>query len=175
MSATVHVLGLHVVEGGQVTVLFGRRIHGVHAPVLVAALVLEVDDVGVVLGPEVHPDAALSIGGHRLEVFAAGGASHRTDPDVQYAVFRGQVGKAFSVWGEARRYLLRVTEEDFAWDQGYVGSVGHVFLLVSSSTSAIEYRPGRALAAKRAALKAPSAKVRRERARWTTSTSSAPE
>src|SRR5215218_1247898 len=84
--------------------------------------------MGVVLGPEVHPDAALSIGGHRLEVFAAGGASHRTDPDVQYAVFRGQVGKAFSVWGEARRYLLRVTEEDFAWDQGYVGSVGHVFL-----------------------------------------------
>src|SRR5215212_239946 len=84
--------------------------------------------MGVVLGPEVHPDAALSIVGHRLEVFAAGGASHRTDPDVQYAVFRGQVGKVFSGWGEARGYLLRVTEEDFARDQGYVGSVGHKFL-----------------------------------------------
>src|SRR5215211_7617391 len=91
--------------------------------------------MGVVLGPEVHPDAALSIVGHRLEVFAAGGASHRTDPDVQHAVFRSQVGKVFSVWGEARGYLVRVTKEDFARDQGYVGSVGHKFLS-SISTSA---------------------------------------
>src|SRR5215208_4949889 len=128
MSATVHDLGLHVVEGGQVTVLFGRRIHGVHAPVLVAALVLEVDDVGVVLGPEVHSDAALLVVRHRLEVVATGGEPHRTDPDVQDAVFRGQVGEAFSVRGKARLYILRVTEEDFAWDQGYGGSVGHVFL-----------------------------------------------
>src|SRR5215217_2417087 len=135
MSTTVHDLGLHVVEGGQIAVLSGRRIHGVHAPVFVAALVLEVDDMGVVLGPEVHPDAALSIVSNRLEFFAAGGASHRTDPDVQHAVFRGQVGKVFSVWGEARGYLLRVTEEDFARDQGYVGSVGHKFLS-SISTSA---------------------------------------
>src|SRR5919112_309408 len=127
MPATVHDLGLHVVEGGQVTVLFGRRIHGVHAPVLVAALVLEVDDMGVVLGPEVHPDAALLIVGHRLEV-SAGGASHRTDPDVHDADFRCQVGEAFSVRGEARRYLLRVTEEDFAWDQGHGRSGGHKVL-----------------------------------------------
>src|SRR5688572_15992202 len=127
MAVTVYDLGLHVVEGGQVAVLFRERIHSVHAPVLVAALVLEVDDVGVVLGPEVHPDAALCVVGHGLEVVAAGGAPHRTDPDVEDAVFRGQVGEAFSIWGETRRYLLRVTEEDFAWDQGYVGSVGHVF------------------------------------------------
>src|SRR5215213_4060543 len=130
MSATVHNLGLHVVEGGQVTVPFGGRIHGVHAPVLVAALVLKVDDVSVVLGPEVHPDAAHLVVGHGLEVIAAGGAFHRTDPDVEDAVFGGQVGEAFSVRGEARCYLLRVTEEDFAWDQGYGGSggFGHTFL-----------------------------------------------
>src|SRR5215211_6896788 len=111
--------------------------HGVHAPVLVAAHVLEVDDVGVVLGPEVHPDAALLIVGHRLEVLAAGGATHRTDPDVQDAFFRGQVGEAFSIRGEARRHLLGVTEEDVAWDQGYLRSVGHTFLSMSS-TSAME-------------------------------------
>jgi hypothetical protein len=44
--------------------------------------------------------------------------------------------------------------------------------LAQASTSRIEYRPGSAVATNAAALRAPTAKVRRERARWTTSTSS---
>ena len=85
VAALVQDLGLHAVEGGEVAVLLRGRVHGVHAPVLVAALVLEVDDVPVVLRPEADPDAAFAIVGNGLEVLERG--PDRSDPDVQNAVF----------------------------------------------------------------------------------------
>ncbi len=132
-AALVHYLGLHALERGQVAVLFRGGVYGVDAPVLVAALVLEVDDVPTVLGPEVHPDAALPIVGDRLEVVPADLGTDRADPDVQDAVSRGEVGEALSVGGEAGRYPLRVAEEGFARDQGHAGGrgFGHVSLFLA--------------------------------------------
>ena len=88
VAALVHDLGLHVVKRGQVAVLLGGRVHGVHAPVLVAALVLEVDDVPVVLRPEADPDAAFAVVGHGLEVLERG--PDRPDPDVENALLAGR-------------------------------------------------------------------------------------
>ena len=99
VGLSVHYLGLNIVEGRQVTVLCSRRIHGVDPPVLVAALVLEVDDVAVVLGPEKHPEP-------RLRSSVTGSKSSRVPPDgadpyVQDAALGSEVGQAFSVGGEA--------------------------------------------------------------------------
>jgi hypothetical protein len=68
----------------------------VYSPVLVAALVLEVDHVAVVLGPEAHPDAALAVVCDGLEVLARP-APDGSDPDVQYAVSGGDVGETLPI------------------------------------------------------------------------------
>jgi hypothetical protein len=67
----------------------------------------------VVLGPEVDADAALAVLCDRPVVLAPNERVYRPDPDVQDAVYRGEVGEAFAVRGEAWLGLLRVTEEDF--------------------------------------------------------------
>jgi hypothetical protein len=75
VAVLVQDLGLHALERGEVPILLRGRVDGVDAPVLVPALVLEVDDVPVVLGPEKEPDAALAVVGDRLEPVAVDGGA----------------------------------------------------------------------------------------------------
>ncbi len=135
VSALLDQLGLHAVERGEVAVLFGGGVHGVDAPVLVAALVLEVDDVAVVLGPEKQPDAAHPVVRDGLEVSAVRRRPDRPHPDVQDAVLGGQKGQALAVGGEAGAHAGRVAEEDLARDQGHSRSLGHAYLPLSFELS----------------------------------------
>ena len=123
VAALVHDLGLHLVEGGEVAVLFRGRVHGVYPPVLVAALVLEVDDVPVVLRPEADPDAALAIVGNGLEVLELGAPTGPTQT-FRTPSFGARKARRLPVGGEARAHPLGVAEQDFAWDQWH----GHCFL-----------------------------------------------
>jgi hypothetical protein len=104
----------------------------VDVPVLVAADVLEVDDVLVVLCPKIDANPAQTVLGDRSVILAPYGRADRSDPDVQDAGHGGEVGKAPPVRGETGLSLLGVAEEDFTWDQGWRRrfEVGHLFLFL---------------------------------------------
>jgi hypothetical protein len=75
--------GLHALDGCEIADLAAREIDRVGVPVLVAPYVLLVDDVPVVVGPDVRPDAALGVAGDRAR---PGRIVDRSHPEVQHAV-----------------------------------------------------------------------------------------
>ena len=103
-----------LLEGREVALGAGREVDRVDVPVLVAALVLQVEDVRVVEGPEVDADAAAGVLGDRL-----GGrqVADRRDPDVQHAVDRRQPGEAGAVGADGDRGALGVAEQQLAREQ----------------------------------------------------------
>ncbi len=105
---------LDAVDRGQVPGLAALQVDGVGAPVLVAADVLQVDDVPVGEGPEVAPDAAVGVVGHRPGRARIVG---RTDPDVEHAVDRRQVADPGAVRAAAHGGLVGVAEQGLAGDQ----------------------------------------------------------
>src|SRR3712207_6722892 len=129
-------LRLDLLEGCEIPRLLRPRIGGVDAPVLVPADILQVDDVLVVLGPEVDADAALAVHCDRPIILASHRGIHWPDPYVQDAVHRGEVGEPFAVRGEAWLGLLRVAEEYLSWDDRDCGSgrscVGHFCLFLAT-------------------------------------------
>ena len=106
-------LRLHLLERGQVARLAAGGRHRVHVPVLVAALVLDVDDVLAVLGPEVLADAAQLVGGDDRVILLADGL----DEDVEHALVRRQVGQPLAVGRQPGRGLDRVAEQHLARDE----------------------------------------------------------
>jgi hypothetical protein len=64
-------LSLNPLEGCQVTRLLRSRVGGVDAPILVATDVLEVDDVLVILRPEVDANPAQAVSGDRPVILAS--------------------------------------------------------------------------------------------------------
>ncbi|MFN9999558.1 MAG: hypothetical protein ACK559_00380, partial [bacterium] len=86
VAADVHDLGRDALDRREVDLGAGLDVHRVRPPVLVAAAVLQVHDVRPVRHPEVLPDAAVGVLGHRLRRREVAG---RGDPDVQHPVDRG--------------------------------------------------------------------------------------
>ena len=109
-------LGLDPFEGRQVPGLTVAVdvVDGVDAPVLVALLVLDVEEVTVVVGPEEAPDAALAVmgdGPSRLDV-VQGGQEDIEDPVVgRNPSHQGAVGR------DPGAEALRIAEQDPARDE----------------------------------------------------------
>src|SRR3712207_7437839 len=99
-TTEIYTLSLHDALPNFAGLLCGR-IDRVQSPVLVAALVLEVDEMRPILRPEVLADAPVGVPRHRLEAAASPIRPDRPDPDVQDAGHGGYVGEALAPGGEA--------------------------------------------------------------------------
>src|SRR5258706_16241585 len=78
MFIQVDNLGLHALKWCQVACLLRFQVGSKETPVLVAANILNVENMLVVLSPEIETDTTVRIFGHRRVVLAA----DRADPDV---------------------------------------------------------------------------------------------
>ena len=107
-------LHAHVVVLMQRLGFAGLEIDDVEVEVLVAALVLEIQDVLVVVGPEVLGDAPPGVGGDRLGILRAAGGG---DPEVEHAIDGRRPGKVLAVGAELDGGVVGVTEEHVARDQ----------------------------------------------------------
>ena len=109
----------------------------VKAPVLVSALVLEIDDAAVVRRPEVLVDAAVAIVRDHPCIVRA----DRLHPDVEDAVMRRDPREQPSVERDARADPLRVAEEDLAGYERDVGAVvGRPFTVAAGLETAATMR-----------------------------------
>jgi hypothetical protein len=108
--------GLHALERGDVLGLAALEVDREEVPVLVAADVLDIEQVTVVVGPEERPDAAVPVVGDRLRLVELG--ADLVDPDVQHSVVGGDPRQALAVRGDAGADALRVAEQDLAGDEG---------------------------------------------------------
>jgi len=104
--------GLDIVERGEVAGLAGGQVDVVQPPVLVAAGVLLVDDVLVVVGPEVRADAPVAVRGDG-NPHPAGDGAH---PHVEDAGVGGDPRQAGPVGGDAGTDPLGVAEQHLAGD-----------------------------------------------------------
>ena len=106
--------GADALERRQVADHLALEVHRVDVPVLVAADVLQVEQVLAVLGPEVDADAAVGVVGDLGVV----GLADRPHPHVEHAlVGRCQVRQARPVRRDARGGLLGVADQHLARDQ----------------------------------------------------------
>ena len=101
-------------SGVRSLVSLGRQVDAVDVPVLVAAVVLAIEDVLAGVGPEVAADAALLVLGDRL---GGVGIVDRADPDVEHAVDRGQVAELLAVGADAGGGLVGVAEQHAAGNE----------------------------------------------------------
>ncbi len=106
-------LRLYAVLGCEVTFFAGCQIDGMNVPVLIPTLVLDVQDVLVVFSPEIRPNSAVTVLGHRAVVFF----TDRAYPDVKYAFVRRDIGQALAVGGNLRTGLVRIAENDISRNQ----------------------------------------------------------
>ena len=79
---------LHILKGRQVSCFLAFQVGGVEPPVLVAAHILQVQDVFVIGGPGVKTDAAFYIIGDGSVIILP----NRSHPDIQDVVHRGKIG-----------------------------------------------------------------------------------
>ena len=107
-------LGLHAVERGQVTPGHSRQVDVVQAPVLVAAGVLQVQQMAAVVRPEKLPDAPVGVVGDDAGGSQVDAVRHadRGQPYVQDALVRRDPGQLGAVGGDARADPLGVAEQD---------------------------------------------------------------
>ena len=115
-------LRLHLLTRGQQLGLTGLEVEQVEPPVLVAGGVLRVHQVPVVVQEQVAADPAVGVIGDRPRLGAAVG---RTDPDVQHAIARGDVGDLGAVRRQRRSHLVGVAEQHVARDQGREAGLIH--------------------------------------------------
>ena len=86
-------VGAHFLERSQVLGLLGGNLGLIHAPVLVPALVLRIQDVlGVVL-PGKIADATLAVMGNDPIIVVA----QRAHPNVQHTLVRGKIAEPGAV------------------------------------------------------------------------------
>ena len=121
MKARAPLASVRFREGGTSlpSALRRRGVHGPHVVVLVAVVVLHVEDEAAVPGPEEARDGPLRLGGHaagRLE-----GLGRLLDPDVAGVAPRLEEGDVLAVRGELGRRDLRVAEEELAVEDRAAG------------------------------------------------------
>jgi hypothetical protein len=104
---------LDVLVRRQVAVGAGLEIDVVQPPVLVAAAVLDVEQVAVVVRPVEKADPAVAIVGDDAGVLSTA----VTDPDVEDALVRGDPRETTSVRRDPRAEPLGIAEEDGARDE----------------------------------------------------------
>jgi len=114
--------GADVLERRQVADDVPVEPDGVDVEVLVALVVLQIDQGVGGVGPGVIADAALLVGGDDPGVLVAEGL----DPDLQDVVLVGsEEGEAFAVGGDLRGGLDGIAEQDGAGDErGQRGAAG---------------------------------------------------
>ena len=108
-------LGVDVVQRGQVKDGVGFQMDGVKTPVFIAAGVLQVDEVGVGVGPAVKADAAAGIAGDRA---GGGRVVSRGDPNIQHAVQGGEPAEVRAVRADLDGGFVGVTEKELTGDKG---------------------------------------------------------
>ncbi len=112
------ILRAHALERGQVARLLGllaRQRHRVEMPVLIAVLVLHIEDARAVLAPAVVADAAPLVSGDLARLRAAIGALH---PDIEHALDgRREPAQMATVWRYPRLGAGWIAEQDLARDQ----------------------------------------------------------
>src|SRR5205823_8633760 len=107
-------LGADTLERCVVAHRSGIEIDTVDVEVLVAVVVLLIEDRLVVRRPRVIADAALLVGGHDLVIVLA----NRFDPDLQDVfLVRREPRQSFAIRRELRIRPLRISEEHLAWNQ----------------------------------------------------------
>ena len=89
-------------------------VDNVDAPVFVAALVLRVDELLAVLGPEEPADSPLFVGGNRL---GSADVVTRRDENVEHAVARSDVRNVPAVGADRRQRPRRVAKDVLARDK----------------------------------------------------------
>jgi hypothetical protein len=113
--------GANPVEGREVDLVAGGEIHRVGPPVLVAAAVLQIDQVRRVGHPEVLPDAAVGVLGDRLRRREV---PHRRHPDVEDALDRRQPRDLRAVGADLHPRPIGIAEERRPGNQRHrVGAV----------------------------------------------------
>ena len=75
--------------------------------ILVALLVLQIDEVASVIGPLIEPDAPFAIIGDRPRIL---GRVARADPDVEHAIDGGEPRKQMAVRADSGGNLARIAE-----------------------------------------------------------------
>jgi hypothetical protein len=104
---------LDAFERRQVAVGPGLEIDVVEAPILVAAPVLDVEQVPVVVRPVEEADPAIAVVRDDARVSAV----QIADPDVEDAVVRGNPRETAAVGRDPRAEALGIAEEDGARDE----------------------------------------------------------
>ncbi len=108
VTVDVDHLDLDPFERREVPGLAPGEVDGVEPPVLVAAPVLEVEQVAPVMGPEEVPDAPIAIVGDDGSLLRA---INRGDPHVQHAIIRSDPAEAAAIGGDPRADPLGVAEQ----------------------------------------------------------------
>jgi len=107
-------LGLNALERGQIPILGSADVDGMNLPILVASLVLQVEDVVTVRGPGVDADAAIRVVGDH----ACGGRfAQRGDPDVLHPIDRRQEADRRAVRADPPTKALGVAKQRLTRDQ----------------------------------------------------------
>jgi hypothetical protein len=104
---------LDVVERSQIPDVPGIGINGIDAPVLVAPLVPDVQNVLVVMGPDESGNAALGIFRDGSKVLSA----HIANPDVEEVVYGREISNPLSIWRNLRRGLFGISKKDLEWNE----------------------------------------------------------
>ena len=107
--------GLDALERGDVAGGAAVEVDGEQVPVLVAADVLDVEQVTVVVGPEEGADAPVAVLGDRLGLLER--RAHGVDPHVQHAGVGRDPRQPGAVGRDAGADPLGVAEQDLARDE----------------------------------------------------------
>src|SRR5271155_3297769 len=110
-------IGSDFVEGRQVARLPGSNVGSIDTPVLIAVLVLGVEDILRIVLPEQVSDAALAIVGDGAIVRLAQSAY----PNVEHSLVGGKIGEHGAVGRNLWRRALRIAEQHAARNQLRLG------------------------------------------------------
>ena len=105
----------HAGTGRQHADVAGRQIDTMRLPVLVAALLAEVNDVPVVVHPR-QPRAEAAVR-YARERPGFRDVAQRRDPEVQHAVERSEEREARAIRADPRPALVGIAEQHPAWDE----------------------------------------------------------
>ena len=104
----------HLFERGKQPLGTIHDIHAVEQEVLVAALVVDEQDLAAARSPEVTADRARLLGCQSL---GGGGIARGRDPDIEYAIARRDPAQPLAVGADPPGGLGRIAEQRVAWDQ----------------------------------------------------------
>ena len=107
-------LGPDPAQRGQVPSLPHGEVDAVGVPVLVAALVLQVEDVPIRVLPEIDTYASDFVVSDR---HSGGRIVGGTDPNIEHAIDRRQVGQSSAVGAQGGQGPVGIAKKDFTRDQ----------------------------------------------------------